>query len=119
VEWAVFWLCDELLGGNIYISTVAAFALATLANWALGRKTAFKKEAMGKRSGKDAAAVFFVSAIGLGLNLLLMKLLADIIGIYPLISKILATGIVFVWNFSSRKFIVYREKSTDMEEQAL
>ena len=108
VEWLVFWLFNELLGQNIYISTGAAFILATFANWILGRKTTFKKAAKDKRLGADAIAVFFVSGIGLGLNMAFMALFVHIIGMYPLIAKILSTGIVFLWNFASRKFIIYK-----------
>jgi putative flippase GtrA len=109
VEWASFWVFNELLGRGIYVSTAAAFVLATFVNWVIGRKTVFKKAARDKKAGRDAAAVYFVSGIGLGLNMALMSLFVKVIGLYPLISKIISTGIVFQWNFASRRFIIYRQ----------
>jgi len=109
VEWLTFWLFNEPFGQNIYISTGVSFILATFVNWILGRKTVFQKSAENKNTGTDAAAVFLVSGIGLGMNMLLMAVFYDVIGIYPLIAKILSTGIVFLWNFISRRFFIYRQ----------
>jgi len=112
VEWISFWIFNEPLKQNIYISTAVAFVLATFLNWILGRNTVFKKEAKQKRIGKDAASIYIVSGIGLILNMILMWLLADLLSIYPLLSKITATGIVFMWNFLSRRYFVYKQNET-------
>ena len=111
VEWVTFWVTNTPLGQNIYISTGTAFFFATLANWILGRKITFKDVAKEKKPFGDAVAVFFVSGIALGINLSLMALFVDVLGMNPLFSKIIATGVAFLWNFSSRKFIIYRKKS--------
>ena len=111
VEWVTFWVTNEPLGLNIYISTGIAFFLATLANWILGRKITFKDAAKSKKPAGDAVAVYIVSGIALGINLSLMALFVDVLGMNPMFSKIIATGIAFLWNFISRKFIIYRKKS--------
>jgi len=58
--------------------------------------------------------VFLVSLIGLGFNMMLMWLFVDVLGLdsdaRKMASKIMATGIVFFWNYLSRKFLIYREK---------
>ena len=110
VEWVSFWLFNEPLGLNIFISTVIAFILATFVNWVVGRNTMFRNAAKKKKAGIDAAAIYIVSGVGFGLNLLLMALFVDVLNIYPLLSKIIATGIVFMWNFLSRKYIVYKQE---------
>ena len=49
---------------------------------------------------RRAKMLFFGSSIaGLGLNQLLMWLLVDIAGIYYMIAKLIAAGIVMVWNY--------------------
>jgi len=116
VEWFSFWLFNEPLGQNIYISTTAAFVLATFVNWIIGRSTIFKKPAKKRKIGIDATAVYFVSGIGLGLNLALMWLFVDILNIYPLLSKIIATCLVFMWNFLSRRYFVYKQEIDIKEE---
>jgi putative flippase GtrA len=109
VEWFSFWLLNEPLEQNIYTSTAIAFILATFVNWIIGRNTIFKKAAKNKKISVDASVVYIVSGIGLGLNLALMWLLADVLAIYPLFSKIIATGLVFMWNFLSRRYFVYKQ----------
>ena len=48
-----------------------------------------------------------IGLIGLGLTLLFMWLFVDVAGIYPLISKLVTTAIVLLWNFGARKIILY------------
>ena len=89
-----------------------AFVVATFANWYLGSIFTFKNSAYKNQKTKEISLVFLVSAIGLGFNLLLMYLFVDVVGmnagLLKTAAKILATGIVFIWNYLSRKLWVYR-----------
>lgn len=44
-----------------------------------------------------------IGIIGLGLDTLFMWIGTSIIGFYYLLSKIVSTGLVFIWNFCARK----------------
>lgn len=85
-------------------------------HWAfhnLGVRTfTFKESKYTKSRMKEVVLVFFVSAIGLGFNLLFMYLFVDVFGmntnLLKAAAKILSTGIVFIWNFLSRKLWIYR-----------
>lgn len=111
VEWITFFAMDRI-GLPYLISTMIAFVVATFANWYLGRIFTFKNSAYKNQKTKEISLVFLVSAIGLGFNLLLMYLFVDVIGmnagLLKTVAKILATGIVFIWNYLSRKLWVYR-----------
>ena len=107
VEWTSFWVFNSPLRLGIYLSTLLSFLIATSVNWLLGRKTTFKKHSKARDARKDILPVFLVSGVGLGLNILLMWLFVDRLLWIPLLSKILATGIVFAWNFTSRRFLIY------------
>ena len=48
-----------------------------------------------------------LGVLGLGLNHILMSVLTEQIRFHYLFSKIVATGVVFVWNFGSRKLILF------------
>jgi len=116
VEWLSFWVVNEPFNQNIYISTTAAFILATFVNWIIGRNTIFSKAAKTKKVGVDAFSIYLVSGIGLGFNIALMALFVDVLNIYPLFSKIMATGIVFMWNFLSRRYFLYKQvKDEDIQ----
>lgn len=113
VEWITFFIMDRI-GLPYLLSTFIAFVVATYVNWFLGRKYTFRDSAYKDQKTKEIALVFLVSAIGLIFNLLLMYLFVDLIGmnegIWRTVAKIISTGIVFIWNFLSRKLWVYRNK---------
>ena len=108
VEWVAYFLFDNILHLFYMLATILAFFCSTTVNWILGRVTTFKEKQYEKK-GKEAFLVFFVSGIGLLFNLFLMFLFVDKLHLFGLLSKILATGIVFVWNFLSRKFLIYKD----------
>ncbi len=116
VEWAVFSLLEYLLDMPYLLATILAFIFSTTTNWFLGRTFTFKESAYKDKKAKEIFLVFLVSAIGLGFNLLLMYLFVDVFGmntnLLKTIAKILSTGIVFIWNFLSRKLWIYRKNGT-------
>ena len=108
VEWVMFFIFANVLQINYFVSTVIAFIFSTTANWILGRITTFKDNNTYKdKKAKEAFLVFVVSAIGLLFNLILMYLFVTVMGfdssLGKTLSKIAATGIVFIWNFLIRK----------------
>ena len=114
VEWAAFYLFDTVFGIQYLMATVLAFILSTTANWFLGRVFTFKDSAFKDRKLREIVLVFLVSAIGLLFNLALMYLFVTVLGmntnILKTAAKILATGIVFIWNFLARKLWIYKER---------
>lgn len=113
VEWVMFFIFANVLQINYFVSTVIAFIFSTTANWILGRITTFKDNNTYKdKKAKEAFLVFVVSAIGLLFNLILMYLFVTVMGfdssLGKTLSKITATGIVFIWNFLIRKLVIYK-----------
>ena len=112
VEWAVFTVLETRLNTPYLLATLIAFVFSTTANWILGRLFTFRKSSYREKRLKEAALVFLVSGVGLIFNLLLMYLFVDMIGmnthLLKTCAKILATGIVFLWNFLSRKLWIYK-----------
>lgn len=113
VEWVMFFIFANVLQINYFVSTVIAFIFSTTANWILGRITTFKDNNTYKdKKAKEAFRVFVVSAIGLLFNLILMYLFVTVMGfdssLGKTLSKIAATGIVFIWNFLIRKLVIYK-----------
>ena len=113
VEWVMFFIFANVLQINYFVSTVIAFIFSTTANWILGRITTFKDNNTYKdKKAKEAFLVFIVSAIGLLFNLILMYIFVTVMGfdssLGKTLSKIAATGIVFIWNFLIRKLVIYK-----------
>ncbi len=103
VEWITFWLTDILF--HFLVSTTLSFASATYFNYILGKKIAFKNY---KKRANDIIMVYIVSGIGLLLNLALMYIFVNKINMTPILGKIISTGIVFFWNYSSRRIFIYK-----------
>ena len=104
IEWITFYLSNMIF--NYFIATIIAFIIATTANYYLGIKYTFKDN---DKVNNDFIKVFIVSGIGLLLNILFMYIFVEIIKItYNIISKILATGLVFIWNYISRRLFIYK-----------
>ena len=114
IEWGLFTLLEYLFNIPYLLATILAFIASTTTNWYLGRVFTFKESAYTEKRTKELFLVFLVSVIGLGFNLLLMYLFVDVFGmntnLLKTLAKVLATGIVFVWNYLSRKLWIYKGK---------
>lgn len=107
VEWFTFFVSNILLGIHYTLATILSFLISTLVNWYLGRSYTFRNSKK-NNTVADIAKVYSVSLIGLGFNLLLMNYFVGILMLYPLVGKIVSTGIVFIWNFLIRKLYIYK-----------
>ena len=108
VEWAGFWLFSEKLSIEYLLATALAFAISTFANWLFGRLLVFR----GKQQQsllREILSVYLASIVGLLLNLLIMFLLVQLLGVENMIAKMAATVLVFTYNYLVRKLIIYRK----------
>ena len=108
VEWAGFWLFSEKLSIEYLLATALAFAISTFANWLFGRLLVFR----GKQQQsllREILSVYLASIVGLLINLLIMFLLVQLLGVEKMIAKMAATVLVFTYNYLVRKLIIYRK----------
>ena len=120
VELALLILLKGSLGIDTLIATPIAFLVAVILNYLLCVVWVFRGA---KNRGAGAKAGFLItSVIGLGLNELLMLLFRLILGedaviltlggktinMYVL-NKCLATLIVMIWNYFSKRAVLYRK----------
>ena len=115
VEWALFYIFISYvlqgLGLSLTAMTMAgtamAFSLSTLYHYFLGNVLVFDSGSKYGR-GKELSLVFLVSVMGLAFNLLLMYAFVSLLGWNPMVSKVLTSCIVVVWNYLSRKKWIFR-----------
>ena len=118
LEWALFFLffsglttiaLFSLQTQTVLAATTLAFGTSTIYHYILCNRFVFDS---GSRyhKGTGLSLVFLVSAMGLGWNLLLMWIFTSpvILGLNPMASKILASAIVTVWNYLSRKKWIFK-----------
>ena len=105
VEWFFFYIFIKEVRLNYIIATSLAFIFSTFANWALGRLLLFKSN---QNITKELVKIYLTSIAGLLMNLFIMWIAVDWLALGQMFSKILATGIVFFWNFLIRKRVIYK-----------
>lgn len=86
------------------LSNIIGFVGGLITNYILSTKLIFKVEKSINRFA-EFTIYAIIGVIGLGLDTLFMFLLTDKMHIYYMISKIVSTAVVFIWNFGGRKLL--------------
>jgi len=93
------------------ISNIIGFVFGLLVNYIFSKLFVFTSNV---RINKffEIFVYCFIGIIGLGLDTLFMWIGTSKFGIYYIFTKIVSTGLVFIWNFLGRKsiYIIFREK---------
>ena len=93
------------------ISNIVGFILGLTTNYLLSKKFIFTTKITLSKSFE-----FFtycaVGLIGLGLDTTIMWIATSKMGIYYIITKLISTACVFIWNFIGRKsiYIIFKHK---------
>lgn len=105
-DFGLLYFLTEEVGVHYLVSTIAAYSLGLMITYCLSIFWIFDK-----RSSKNwliELAIFAtIGLIGLGLTYLIMWLLTDMLHLHYLLSKIVSTGVVFIWNFVTKKLLLF------------
>ena len=104
VYYLSLYLLTEFLNVYYLISSIISFLLSIIVNYILSIKWVF--DIKKKQSFKDVIIFTLLSAIGLLINLLVMYLSVEVLKIHYMIGKLIATFIVMIWNFVTRKMFL-------------
>lgn len=107
VDWAVLWAL-EYVGIYYLLASVFAFFAGLATNFFLSKKLVFNAQQSRVGNVSEFVAYAAIGVVGLLITLGIMYLLTDVLKIYFMFSKIIATVIVLVWNFLARKVLIYR-----------
>lgn len=108
VEWIFFYLFNSICSFHYQLATILAIVISTFSNWMFGRIIVFQK-AEKKNLFVEIAKIYLASIVGLLLNMLIMWFLVEKNNIAELIAKIIATCIVFAYNYLIRKLVIYKK----------
>jgi len=103
----LFFLTNYL---NLYylISAGIAFLLGLTTNYLLSISWVFARRTVENRK-LEFMLFMLIGIIGLALNELFLWFFTDILLMYYLISKIITTFFIYLWNFFARKFILFNK----------
>ena len=105
-EWLIFFVLDKIYL-HYAIATAIAYILSTFVNWLAGRILVFKESH--QAFIKEIGEIYLASVVGLLLNLIIMWVAVDLIAADEMVSKVIATAIVFFYNFLVRKLLIYKK----------
>lgn len=109
VDIGFFFVFAKLLGFNYLAVSTIGFLIAVPVNYLLSVRFVFTSGARFKPL-HELALVYLVSSIGLGLHLIVLYAAVDVLGLELMLSKLIATGSVFAWNFTARNYFVFRPR---------
>ena len=107
IDYGIFATCHEVFGVHHLLSATIGFICGLVFVYVVSNKWVFANRKMQHQQVVEFIVFTVIGLIGLLLTVLFMWLLTDVCSIHALISKLLTTALVLVWNFGTRKFILY------------
>ncbi len=104
IDYILLFILTDVFKIYYMTSSIISFSVSLIFNYIASIKWVFNVEH--KQTYKDGLLFLIFSLIGLWINQEVMYLTVEKLGIYYMISKIFATGIVMVWNFITRKIFI-------------
>lgn len=104
IDYVLLYVCTEFLHIHYLISSIISFTVSVIFNYILSIKWVF--DVKKKQDVKDFVIFIILSIIGLEINSLIMYVMVEKFGVYYMLSKIVSTAVVMVYNFITRKIFV-------------
>ena len=105
IDYAVLIFCKEVLNLDVLVSAAIAFSVSVVFNYILSVKWVFDVD-QEKSKSKNFILFIVFSIIGLILTEIIMHVGVKVLDFNYLIVKIVATAIVMVFNFITRKMFL-------------
>lgn len=103
LEYFLLFALTEFAGFDPLISSPIAFTVSLIVNYILCVYVVFHAE---NQSGRQMFFFILTSIMGLGINQLVMWFFIDIIGIWYMFAKVIASAIVMIWNYFTKRYIL-------------
>lgn len=107
VDAGVLWLCVQM-GLYYLVAACFGFIAGLICNYFLSRALVFRAQEVRVGHTVEFLVYALIGLIGLGLTEVLLYFFTDILHVFYMISKVIASAVVLFWNFLARKLILYK-----------
>lgn len=105
IDFGLTWLCKEIFKVPKFLANAIGFVVAATSNYILNRTWTWGST--NEQVGVEYVKFFAVSLIGLGLNTLILYFFNEKLKLNFYLSKVIATGVVMLWNFFANNFFTF------------
>lgn len=109
LDFFILYLGVELLGINYLPVSIFSFLCGVVLNYFLCTSLVFRTHVVDS-APLEFVAYVAISGVGLLINTGVIALLTGSLGLYVMLSKLIAAGITLFWNFFARKIILHSKK---------
>ena len=106
LDFTLLYILTRYVGFNYLTSSIISFMSGTVLNYFLCTYWIFKVKVVENRKHEFIFYVI-ITAIGLGINTLLIWSFTEFWGLYFMLSKLMATFVTYWWNFGARKYFLH------------
>ena len=107
-DFSIFYMAINFIGVNYFVSGIYSFIVGVFVNYFLARRFVFYNHNKVKKS-TELLGVYLISGIGLLIHQFTIYSLVEFINSDIYVSKILASLVVFLWNYNMRRKYLYGE----------
>jgi putative flippase GtrA len=106
IDFGLLFLLTAYAGLHYQWSAAISFIAGLAVNYMISITWVFNADEGSRNRLYEFLMFAVVGVIGLGLNALIIYVFTELVGVYYLISKIISTIIVFLWNFLGRRYLL-------------
>ncbi|MDO4572462.1 MAG: GtrA family protein [Clostridia bacterium] len=104
-DYGLLALLTEALGWHYLLAVPLAFIAGIAVNYLVGVAFVFRRGRLSRAA--ELTGFLFISLAALGLTELTMYLFTGLLGLHPLVSRLLSGALTYLFNFLSRRFLLY------------
>ncbi len=108
VDFSILVTLTEWVGLNYLLSAIIGFTVGIVTVYLISTYWVFPVRTI-KNRHKEFVVFSIIGIVGLCFNELFLWLFTEYARMYYMISKLLATGLVYFWNFLARKYILFNK----------